>query len=142
MKSKRSFLLILVICLLAVALWFYWEQSFSLASVLPEEQWIRAEIWVGDPGIGDTKWEGEIDLNALLMEMEQTHVTRGPDFPGMTQPYFRLTLYKGEAYPTIICVVKNGQISVAKELDFDHYKYYEGGEELYIALQKMIVAES
>ena len=31
-------------------------------------------------------------------------------------------------------VAENGNISVAVELDLDHYSYYQGGEELYQAL--------
>lgn len=132
--SKKSFLAGLLVFVLVVAAWFYWEQTFTLNSVLPEENWVRAEIHIGTPGVGDEQWQGTVDLEAVLTALEYARVSRGPEFSGMTQPYFQLTLYKGEAYPTHITVVKNGQVSVAEELDFDNYKYYEGGDWLYAAL--------
>lgn len=133
-KSRMIILAALIACVLIVSLWFYWEHTFSLNSVLPEENWTRVEISIGDPGVGDEQWQGTVDLEAVLTALEYARVSRGPEFPGMTQPFFQVTLYKGEAYPTHITVVKNGQIAVAEELDFDNYKYYEGGDWLYAAL--------
>lgn len=133
-KTKKIILAALAVCMLAASLWLYWERTFSLSSVLPEENWTRVEISIGDPGVGQAIWQGTVDLETVLTALDHARVSRGPGFPGMTQPYFQLTLYKGEAYPTHITVVKNGQISVAEELDFDHYAYYEGGDWLYAAL--------
>lgn len=133
-KPQKIFLAGLLVCVLTFFAWFYWERTFSLSSVLPQEDWVRVEIYIGDPGVGQEQWQGTVELEDVLSALEQARVSRGPEFPGMTQPYFQLTLYKGESYPTHITVVKNGQISVAAELDFDNYKYYEGGQWLYAAL--------
>ena len=48
--------------------------------------------------------------------------------------HFQIMLKKGLPYPTMVYVEANGQIHVAAELDFDHWKNYEGGQELYTYL--------
>lgn len=136
-KAKKIVLIGLILCALALSAWLYWERAFPLADVLPEEDWIRVQIDIGDPGVGQEPWQGTADPETVLTALEQAQVTRGPEFRSMSLPYFQLTLFKGESYPTHITVVANGQISVAVELDFDNYRYYEDNGELYAALLEL-----
>ena len=137
MKLKKILLAVLVISTLAVAVWTYWEQDFSLMAALPDVYWQKVEISLGEPGAGETMLVCTDDVDDVLTALEQAQVNRGPEFRSMSQPYFKLVLYKGEAYPTYITVVENGQISVAVELEFDHYQYYEDGGTLYAALMEI-----
>ena len=127
-------LLVILLCALCISLWYRTE--LPLADRLPQENWVRCEVFFGNPGVGDA----EIpigDLQGLLDAIDHTTVVRRSEFPGFYTPYFRITLYKGESYPTLIHVAENGDISVAVELDLDHYSYYKGGEELYQALLEL-----
>lgn len=136
-KVKKILIVVLVPLLLAMASWLYWETEISLTELIPDEQWTKVQLFIGDPGVGETEWEDTLSLEDILAAVNQTKVTRGPEFPGMLQPYFRLYLIHEDGYPTAITVVENGQVSIAAELDFDNYRYYEGGEELYQALLEL-----
>lgn len=138
--TKRTIILIaaaVVVLTLGVAgSWLYWETELSLSGILPEENWISLELWVGEPGSGDTKIDSPA-LEDVLGAIGKTNVTRASAEDGFFVPYFRLTLYKGESYPTLLYVAQNGRITVAVELDLDNYQYYKGGEELYQALLEL-----
>jgi hypothetical protein len=135
-KAKMLLIAVCVLLLLGVSLWLYWETDLPLMEQIPDEQWAKLEISVGDPGEGDTKIDPPA-LESVLTAIADTQVTRHSEIRGLSYPYFRLLLYKGEAYPTLIYVQENGWVTIAEELDFDHYRYYEGGEELYQALLKL-----
>ena len=131
---KKRGILILMVLLLAAACFFGWyRQELNLADRIPQESWVRAEVRYGTPGEGDSETDFD-DLQALLAAIDHTTVTRRSEFDGYLTPYFRITLYKGEAYPTLITVGEDGSIAIAAGLDFDHYSYYRDGEELYQAL--------
>ena len=127
-------LLVILLCALCISLWYRTE--LPLADRIPQENWVRCEVFLGTPGVGDTEVPMD-DLQGLLDAIDCTTVTRRSEFKGFFTPYFRITLYKGEAYPTLIHVAENGDISIAAELDLDHYSYYRGGEELYQALLEL-----
>ena len=127
-------LLVILLCALCIFLWYRTE--LPLADRIPQENWVRCEVFLGTPGVGDTEVPMD-DLQGLLDAIDHTTVVRRSEFPGFYTPYFRIVLYKGESYPTLIHVAENGNISVAAELDLDHYAYYKGGEELYQALLEL-----
>ena len=127
-------LLVILLCALCIFLWYRTE--LPLADRIPQENWVRCEVFLGTPGVGDTEVPMD-DLQGLLDAIDHTTVVRRSEFPGFYTPYFRITLFKGESYPTVIHVAENGNISVAVELDLDHYSYYKGGEELYQAILEL-----
>lgn len=127
-------LLIILLCVLCFSLWYRTE--LPLADRIPQEHWVRCEVFLGEPGVGDAEIPMD-DLQGLLDAIDRTTVIRRSEFPGFHTPYFKITLFKGESYPTLIHVAENGDISVAAELDLDHYSYYKGGEELYQALLEL-----
>lgn len=127
-------LLAISLCIFCFSLWY--RADLALADRIPQENWGRCEVFLGKPGVGDSEVHLD-DLQGLLDAIDCTTVTRRSEFKGFFTPYFRITLYKGEAYPTLIHVAENGDISIAAELDLDHYSYYRGGEELYQALLEL-----
>ena len=127
-------LLVILLCALCFSLWYRTE--LPLSDRIPQENWVRCEVFLGTPGVGDAEIPMD-DLQGLLDAIDHTTVVRRSAFPGFYTPYFRITLYKGESYPTLIHVAENGDISVAVELDLDHYSYYKGGEALYQALLEL-----
>ena len=135
-KGKMLLIALCVLLLLGVSLWLYWETDLPLMEQIPDEEWVKLEFSIGEPGADEY---GIIPpaLDAVLTAIADTRVTRHSEIRGLSYPYFRLVLYKGEAYPTLIYVQENGWVTIAEELDFDHYRYYEGGEELYQALLKL-----
>ena len=63
--------------------------------------------------------------------MGAVQLTRAEKRPYLDDYYFQINLYKGEPYPTMLYVGNTGRVQIARELDFDHWQHYEGGEELY-----------
>ena len=132
----------LIVCILLVVLLFslcfslWYRTELPLSDRIPQENWVRCEVFLGTPGVGDAEIPMD-DLQGLLDAIDRTTVIRRSEFPGFHTPYFKITLFKGESYPTLIHVAENGDISVAAELDLDHYSYYKGGEELYQALLEL-----
>ena len=133
-KLSICILLVILLCALCFSLWYRTE--LPLADRIPQENWVRCEVFLGTPGVGDSEIPMD-DLQSLLDAIDRTTVVRRSEFPGFHTPYFRITLYKGESYPTLIHVAENGDVSVAAELDLDHYSYYKGGEELYQAILEL-----
>ena len=132
-KSKLILLLILVLCLAAAVCWVYYETELQLGDILPNESWTDLTFYEGNPGIADREISG-VELNAVLDTIRQTTLTRGSAFRGMSQPYYLLYLYNANSAPTFLYVLEDGRIAVAIASDADHYKYFEGGGELYAAL--------
>ena len=133
-KLTIGAILVILLCGLCFSLWY--RSELHLADRIPAENWVRCEVFMGKPGVGDTEVPMD-DLQGLLDAIGRTTVVRRSEFRGFFTPYFRITLYKGESYPTLIHVAENGDISVAVELDLDHYSYYKGGEELYQAILEL-----
>ena len=136
-KGKVLLIAVGVLLILSLSAWIYWETPLSLADRLPQERWVSLEFAVGDPGIEEYGIQPPA-LEAVLDAIGETRVSRYSELEGLYYPYFRLLLYKGEAYPTLLYVQKNGWITLAEGLDFDHSRYYEGGEELYRALMELV----
>lgn len=135
-KGKILLIALCVLLLVGVSLWLYWETELPLMEQIPDERWVKLDFSVGEPGVEEYGITPPA-LEDVLSAIADTRVTRYSEIRGLSYPYFRLLLYKGEAYPTLIYVQENGWVTIAEELDFDHYRYYEGGEELYQALLEL-----
>ena len=131
-KAKKAVMIFLVVALLLGFLWCYWEWPMTMNSLLPEENWVRAELrWCS---VADSYYESEfenVELDRLLQQMGAVRLTRSEKRPDLDDHYFQINLYKGEPYPTMIYVGNTGRVQIARELDFDHWEHYEGGEDFY-----------
>lgn len=135
-KSKKNFLPLLTLLLIVGGIWFYWGHSFPLKSALPEETWVRMQMWVRDETTDEWIWEIEPPaLEDVLSAIEETMVDRNDKSKNLGYTGFELLLYpeSGE-HPTLIDINDYGKIAVAPYYDLDHNRYYERGEELYDAL--------
>lgn len=135
-KSKRILLPVLFVCLLAAGLWLYWEWPMTMDTLIPEESWVRVELRHG-------AWEGDFqemtfespELDRILPQMGAVRLTRAEKRTYLDDRYFQIILHNGETYSTMLYVGSTGHVQIAKELDFDHWKNYEGGEAFYRYLE-------
>lgn len=132
-KMKLLIPLVILVCIGCLFAWYGME--LELADQLPREEWTRAEVRPVEAGVGAREVVLE-DPQALLEAIADTTVTRRQEFHSVA-PGFEILLYRDEGYPTLMYVVDNGSISIAKELDLDHYTYYEGGQDLYRKLLEL-----
>ena len=136
MGKNKKFLPLLILLLIIGGIWFCWGRPISLAKLLPEENWVRMQMWVCDEN--SDEWIWEIDppaLEAVLAAIDRTTVDRNDKSKNVGFTRFEVLLYPESGdYPTLIYVTDYGKVSVAPFLDLDHYRYYERGQELYDAL--------
>ena len=123
------------ICLLALVnggLWWYWERPLPLDRLIPQEQWVRMELEQMLPNnlAGDLEFQ-DPPMEEILELLPAIRVTRTEKRPYLDDECFRITLYKGEAWPTVLYVGSSGRIDIAADMQFDDWKNYEGGEALY-----------
>ena len=131
-KRKRLLIAALGILLLLGGLWVYWEWPVTMASLLPEANWVRAELRWGS--VTSSYYVPEFENpepDSLLSQMGAVKLTRSEDRDYLDDRYFQIILYKGESYPTMIYVGDAGNVQIARELDFAHWQNYEGGEAFY-----------
>lgn len=135
-KSKGKRLPLLLPLLIVGCIWFYWGRTFPLMEQLPEENWVRLQMWVRDDTTDEWIWEIEPPaLEAVLSAIEQTTVDRNDKSKNLGYTGFEILLYPESGdYPTLIYVSDYGKIAVAAYYDLDHDQYYERGGELYDAL--------
>lgn len=134
-KAKKTGMALLVLVMVVVCLWLYWERPHSLWDLLPQEKWIGLEL-MQDNGDNTGKYatyQG-VPMEEILTQIQATRVSRAAKDRLLGGKYFQILLKKGLPYPTMLYVEENGQIHIASELDFDHWKNYEGGEALYTYL--------
>lgn len=137
-KAKKTGLMLLAVALLTGVLWCYWEYPMSLGDRIPGETWVGLELRQDDgANTGGYVEFQEPPLEEILIQLYATRITRMEQDRSLDGKYFQLLLKKGESYPTMIYVEENGQIHVAAELDFDHWKNYEGGKTLYVYLSNL-----
>ena len=82
---------------------------------------------------GDLKFE-HAPLEDVLEMLPTIRVTRAGRKLHLEDDCFRITLYKGEPWPTVMYVSSTGRVDIATDMQFDNWKYYEGGEALYLYL--------
>ena len=132
-KMKLLIPLVILVCIACLFAWYGME--LELAGQLPREEWVRAEVRQAEAGVGAQEVVLE-DIQALLEAIADTTVTRRQEFHSVA-PGFEILLYGDGGYPTLMYVLENGNISIAEELDLDHYTYYEGGQNLYQKLLEL-----
>lgn len=139
-SKKRGILMLALVVLGAVLAWACWQRPLSLAQQLPEKTWQTIRVSRGLERL--QTWEfsqgSEVwgEWNALL---EQTRVTRwAGKLYGLDEKDFELCLYPESGSRTVVYLKENGTIAVAPEGDFDHYQYYDSGEELFCQLTRLL----
>ena len=135
-KAKKIGLFLCGFVLMISGLWLYWEWPMPMDTLLPQENWVRMELRRGS--VTDSYFETDFEnpeLDKVLPQMGAVRLTRAQKRSYLDDQYFQIILYKGESYPTMIYVGSAGNVQIAKELDFDHWKNYEGGENFYRYLQ-------
>ena len=135
---KKITVIIFLFALVNGGLWWYWEKPMPLDSLLPDEQWKKMDLerMLPDHTAGDLKFE-HAPLEDVLALLPAIRVTRAEGKPYLEDDCFRITLYKGEPWPTVMYVSSTGRVDIAADLDFDHWKNYEGGEALYLYLSTL-----
>lgn len=138
MNTKHKWKIPGIGILLLLGLWLYWEYPISLLDRLPKENWVRMELekQVQSDLNGDTLYM-DIPMEQILTQLDGTTVSRAAKKEHLEDEVFRITLYKGEAWPTVIYVGPSGRVDVAADMQFDDWKYYEGGEVLYTYLKAL-----
>lgn len=135
MSWKKKLLAIFVCLLLFLGDFLYWTIPFSFGKVLPEENWAKAQLWYYDEHFEMREIPiDESTLQQIVTSLKGGQVTNRPRSRFRSLPDFELYLYSNRSLPCSINISDNGDISVAAELDTDHRKYFDGGQELYQAL--------
>lgn len=131
-KTKPIAMAICVLLLVIGGLWWYWEYPLALNERIPEENWVRMEMEQMLPYnmSGDLTYE-DPPMEDVLALLPAIRVTRAQSSNFVEDDSFRITLFKGEAWPTVMYISPTGKIQIAAEMDFDNWKCYEGGEALY-----------
>lgn len=132
---KRITAAFFLLALINGSLWWYWEKPMPLDSLVPDEQWKKMDLeWMlPDHSAGDLKFE-HAPLEDVLAMLPAIRVTRAEGKRHQEDDCFRITFYKGEPWPTVMYVSSTGRVDIAADMDFDHWKNYEGGEALYLYL--------
>lgn len=136
-KAKKNGIMLCVLALVIGGLYFYWEWKMPLSNLLPDKEWTKVQLLMGD--VGSDEWEQEfIDppLDKILDAVRATKVTRDEKDPYLDDKYFQIYLIPEEGYPTVIHVENNGEVIVYADsaLDMDDIRCYEDGEILYSML--------
>ena len=131
-KTKRIAAVICMLFLVLGGLWWYWEYPHPLNELIPDENWVRMEMEQTLPYnmAGNLVFE-DPPMEDVLALLPAIRVTRAQNSNHVEDDSFRITLFKGEAWPTVMYISPTGKIQIAAELDFDNWKCYEGGEALY-----------
>ena len=133
-KVKKIAALICVLAFLIGGLWFYWEQQLIIGDLIPDSTWTRLELRKGTAAGSGEEIVYDAPLEPLLTRIKAASVTRDEENRLLSDQHFQIILYNGNTYPTMLYVKSNGEVHIAVQLDFDHWKHYEDGEELYAFL--------
>ena len=130
MTTAKKFAVAFCVLALAVGgLWYYWEYPVPLDRLIPEEQWVRMEM---EQSLSHSNMVFEDPpMEDVLALFPAIRVTRAQNSDYVEDDSFHITLFKGEAWPTMMYVSPSGGIKIAADMDFDNWKCYEGGEALY-----------
>ena len=135
-KKKKITLLCCVLALMLSSLWIYWERPMTMDRLIPEEAWGKVELHYGAV---ENAWKEvafeDPDLDRILSQMNAVRLTRAGNRSFLDDQYFQIILYHGKPYPTMIYVGCTGSVQIARELDFEHWRCYEGGGDFYNWLQ-------
>lgn len=139
MSKRWRIVAVLAVLLLFLGDYLYWTTPFYLKRVIPGEEWTKAQLWYYNEHFDaqEILVDGET-LQKIMSGFNAERVTNRPGFRTLSQPYFMLYLYYDEGCPCSVTIVENGDISIAAELDTDHRKYFDGGEELFEYLKTFV----
>lgn len=136
-KSRKFLIAVLVLALVIGGLWFYWEQDLVLGDVIPAGD-NNVQFRIPTAGVGATEIPLDEQTGSLMLEaVRSAKVTRGPKYRTLPGNCYELYLY-GDGYATLVYVSNYGHISVAVDLDLDHYQYFEDHGELFAALDVLL----
>ena len=137
-KAQKIAIVFSVLVLLTFALWWHWERPLPLDRLIPQGQWVRMELEQMLPNhlAGDLKFQ-DPPMEEILALLPAVRVTRTEQLPYLDDDCFRITLYKGEGWPTVLYVGSSGRIEIAADMQFNDWKYYEDGEALYLYLYNL-----
>lgn len=137
-KIKGIGLAVCGLVLIFGSLWWYWERPLPLYELLPDVSWTRMELeqMLPDNPAGDLKF-ADPPMEELLALLPAIRVSRAEGCHYLEDECFRITLYKGEAWPTVLYVGSTGRVDIAADMQFDDWKYYEGGEALYLYIYNL-----
>ena len=139
MARKKKLPVLLVVLMLLLADFLYWTVPFSLDRAIPEDNWTRVQLWYYDEHFNMREiLIDNADLEQIVTSLKGGQVTNRPRSRFRSLPDFELYLYSDSSLPCAINISENGNISVAAELDTDHRKYFDGGEEMYQVLLTLI----
>ena len=132
-KMRKEILIVLTVIMICAAGFWYFEGTFPLTDILPDEEWTDVEVYAGNVGSDRL----EVSPETVLAAIDGTTVDRGQEFHSMPLPLYSILLVVDGEAPTLIYVLEDGRISVAVELDAEHYQHFAGGKELYAALMEL-----
>lgn len=137
-KAKKIAIAICVLALVIGGLWLYWERPIPLGDLIPEEEWVGMDLeqMVPTNPNGDIKFE-EPPMEEILTQIRILRVSRDEENRLGDDEAFRITLYKRDAWPTVIYVKSTGEVHVAADMQLDGWKYYKGAEALYVYLSNL-----
>lgn len=136
-KGKKVIILLAALSLLVTGLIVYRRREIPLTDVLPDGDWTGVLLIQGDPDDPEREWEVPVPADGVLGAVSAARVTRGGGKPRLSDGYFQIKLYRATGDATVLYVDARGEVAVAANMDFDHYRYYTGGEELYEALSAL-----
>lgn len=140
-KHPKIIIAVALLALIIGSLWFYWEQELVLGDIIPAGD-NEAQFFIATPSSGSTDIPLDDQIESLMLEaVRSATVTRGPEFHALPELCYELHL-NGDGYPTLVYVGKDGRISVAVDLDLDHYQYFEDHGELYAALDQILALDA
>lgn len=142
-RFQKVILGFLMAVLVIAGIWAWWEREIPLMDLLPDTAWTSVRLLTGDVNSPEREQElAEPPLGDILTAVSEAKVTRTSRNSHLDDSYFQFYLCPEEGYPTVVYVNQNGQIQVAADMDLDHYQYYEDGEDLYKALERICASLS
>lgn len=137
-KRFRQLLWVLIPVLVAGCMVYGQVRTVSLGALLPEDNFSAAEL----EQMREEDLDGDIRFVAPAVEeiltlLRNTRVKAGPEKRDIENRAFRISLYREGSWPTVLYVAPSGRVAVAVDMAFDHWEYYQGGRELYEALEAL-----
>ena len=137
-RIAKIILIVAVLLLVVLGVYLYETLPVAMTDILPEDNWTKAQVrFYQDNHTTEFELEGT-QLEQLVSLLEEPVVNRGPNFAGMSPPFFHIHLSASSGPGTLIYVLEDGRISIAVDYDTDHYRYFQGGETLYQAILQLI----
>ena len=139
MTGKKIITIFLSIVVLIFGLvWFCQTRTVALGSQLPEEKWTgieREKMQPTEPD-GDVCY-GDVPMEDVLYQLQILRVSRSKEVVLGTDACFRITLYKEDAWPTVLYIKSTGEVHLARDMQIDDWQYYKGAEALYLYLTNL-----